>query len=310
MHESQYRKKRTISKPIFGIIVNDKAAAFSQKSVDLLVQHLAAAGANWHIIQSPTSREAVFQIRKLMQRHPVGVIAAGGDSTVNMAASHMIRRTCALGILPLGRYNNIYRSLCGEPKIKDAIAHILSGQSRKIDYGVAANRFFLNSIGLGLVPELAEALQNRKSPSFGISWSRLAAQSAARIVPRQITLTIDAFRFEISPLLLNINILSHTLGLNLTPTSSPGDGLAEIIFEAPDNKAILSNFIRKIYKEKYLYEDEIRMFRGTKIIITPVDKQRLYLDGEIIALDQPSLDIEIFPEKIRLFQKPKEERLK
>jgi diacylglycerol kinase family enzyme len=100
-----------------------------------------------------------------------------------------------------------------------------------------------------------------------------------------------------------MNLLPYSVGLPLSPTSAFDDGKAEIIFDTGDGKAILTSFIRKINKGKYVYSDEIRMFRGSKITVSSVRGRKLYIDGEIIKYPEANLSVETFQNKIRVFQK-------
>jgi len=296
----QHRKPYHSRRPTFGIVINEQADGFADDKIDFLISEMARSRFNWHIIKSTAGKEITYQVKRLLTRQPVGIIACGGDGTVNLVAQNLIRRTCALGIFPLGKYNNIYNSLYGRPDLGEAVDHIFSGQNRKIDYGTAGKHFFLGSIGLGLIPNLAELI-GQKPPRFGIGWSRKTSLAAASVKVQQTSIIIDEFKFDITPLFININLLSHSLGLSLTPTSIDDDGKAEIIFDIGQGKANLSRFIRKIFKKKYIYADEIRMYRGQKISITPTEKNKLYLDGEIIKLTDSTLKVETFPNKIRVY---------
>lgn len=296
----QQRKSFHSRRPTFGVIINEQAKEYADDKIDFLISELARSRSNWHVIKSSAAKEVIYQIKRLLTRQPVGIIACGGDGTVNLVAQNLIRRTCALGIFPLGKYNNIYNSLYGPPDLSEAVDHILSGHSRKIDYGTAGKHFFLGSVGLGLVPNLANII-GQNPPRFGIGWSRKASLAAALVKARQTSIIIDEFKFDITPLFFNVNLLSHSLGLPLTPTSIDNDGKAEVVFDIGQGKANLSRFIRKIFKRKYIYADEIRMYRGRKISITPTSKRKLYLDGDIIELADSTLIIETFPNKIRVY---------
>jgi len=295
------KRRRPPARPTYGLVINQQAAEFSQDKIDRLVKGIAGARANWHMIKAETPREAVYQIKKFMGRRPLAIVACGGDSTVNLVARHLIRRTCILGILPLGRFNNLYRSLYGEPSLDRAIDHILSGKNRRIDYGLAGNNFFLGSVGFGLIPEMLSMLESRRLPRFGLSWSRLAARAAAAIKPIRSKITIDEFKFDITPSILNVNLLQSSSGLPLSPSSLDDDGKAEIIFDTAPGQTLSSSFVRKTLKKKYIYGDEIRLYRGTKVSVTPIGSRVMYLDGELMEPGGASLDVEIFPNKIRVF---------
>jgi diacylglycerol kinase family enzyme len=303
MQEGRQKKGRQQTRPTYGVLVNPQAANYSEKEIDRLITRLAREKANWHVIKTTVTREAIFQIKKLLQRRPAGIIACGGDGTVNLAARNLIRRYCALGIYPMGKFNNIYTSLLGNPNFGDAIEHIFSGKHVKVDYGVAGNKFFLGSVGFGLVPQIQDLLKDRRIPRFAIGWSRLASQAAAAVEPRRLSLTIDEFKFDITPLILNINLLRNSAGLPLAPLSLEGDGCGEVIFDPETGKAIISSFVRKIFKKKYLYGDEIRMYRGKNIIVTSVAGTKMYLDGENWEMKDAAVEIEIFSSKIRVCKK-------
>ncbi len=297
-----YHKKRI--SPIYNIIVNPTADKYSADKVKILTDAIISANCRYFITQPDSKRSCIEFLKKIVNKKPNGIIVCGGDGTVNITARNIIRRTISLGILPLGKENNIYRSLYGEPNLNNAIEHILSRNSKRIDYGMADNNFFIGSIGLGFLPELHETLKSKKTyPRFGLSWSRLAATVSSATDIKPVSLKIDAFAFDLTPQLLNINLLSHSSGLKLAPSSICDDGKCEISFDAGDQKAIISNYIRKIFKEKYIYSDDIRMFRGQIITLSNVGGRKLYIDGEIIRLGSGELQVEVHPNRIRVYHK-------
>jgi len=303
MKQYRGRKQKPKQKAHLCLVINSQATGFSQEKIKELIQAISQAKIEYSLVDSSTLKEVSFKIKRCLHKYPTGIIACGGDSTVNMVARHLIRRTTALGIYPLGKFNNIYRSLHGQPDLERAVEHILSSQNKRIDQGLVAGRVFLGSLGIGLIPELFQLMEGRRLPRFAIGWSRLAAQAASGIPPREFSLKVDEFAFQISPLALNVNLLPYSVGLPLTPSSISDDGKCEIIFDIGRGQALFSSYIRQIYKRKYLYSDDIRMYRGTKITIAPTAGQQLYLDGEIIDAPSNELSIEVFPKRVRVLCK-------
>ena len=109
--------------------------------------------------------------------------------------------------------------------------------------------------------------------------------------PRRTIVKIDAFRFDITPIMLSVNLLPHTCGLPLTPVSLPDDGTAEVVFDRGDQVGSFSGFARQIFKRKYLYGSEIALYRGRTISIQMVKGRTLYLDGELVTVPNPVLDV-------------------
>ncbi len=295
------KRRRPRLKPVFNIVANPHCTEYSEKNLEYLVNELKRRGFLYFSAKPDTPEDMSRYVKSVLNKKPTGIIACGGDGTVNQVARHVMRRKTILGILPMGRFNNIYRSLYGEPDIKSAVANILSGREKRIDCGMASGRFFLASVGLGLIPEMSELLKKKRSPVFSIGWSRLAAQAAAAVKIRQRSIKVDAFEFNLSAQTININLLPYTTGLPLTPASLTDDGKCEIVFDIGETRAIMSSFIRLIYKRKYIYSNDIRIFRGRRISIAPVDGSYVYIDGEIIRSPSTELKIEIMDKKIRIY---------
>jgi diacylglycerol kinase family enzyme len=296
-----YRKShRKSSAPIYNVIINRQAADYSEKRARQITDYLSQKRIKFYCHEPSSSEDTVRLVKWLIGKKPRGIIAGGGDGTVNLIGRHLIRRTIGLGIYPLGRFNNIYRSLYGDPDSDEAMAHIASGKTKRIDYAAAARYFFIGSLSIGLLPEMTELLKDRKPPRFSISWSRLASRAAAAVKVEATSIKVDAFGFQFTPQTISINLLGYTLGLTVTPASICDDGKGEITFDIGPNKAIMSSYIRRLNNHKYVYADDIRMFRGQKIALKPLLGRKLLIDGDLIECRYPELNIEVFPQRIRI----------
>jgi diacylglycerol kinase family enzyme len=303
MRYSQKHTRKKRSEPIYNIIVNNSAENYDSSKIDLLKERISESGRRYFIASPESADECRRLIKKIVTKKPNGVIVCGGDGSVNLVARGLLRRTIGMGIFPQGRFNNIYRSLYGEVDYNKAIEHILSGNTLKIDGAMAGNSFFLGSAAIGLIPELFKLLHKKRNPRMGFGWSRLAALAAASVKIQPVSIKVDAFGFDVSPFILNINLLSHSAGLPLTPASILDDGKCEVVFDIGQGDAIMSSFIRKISKGKYIYSDNIRMFRGCQVALSGVKGKELYIDGELIKIHDNELKIEILPSRLRIFKK-------
>ncbi len=303
MRKFSNKRYKPRSKPVFNIVVNPHCTGYSEKKLGYLIGEMDRLGILYFLAKPDSPQGLSRYVKSVLYKKPSGIIVCGGDGTVNLVARNLIRRKPILGIVPMGRFNNIYRSLYGEPDVKLAVAHILAGREKKIDCGMASGRFFLGSVGLGLIPELSELLEKKRSPMFSIGWSRLAAQAVAAVRIRKRSIKVDAFEFNLSPQTISINLLPYSTGLPLTPASLNDDGKCEFVFDIGETQAIMSGYIRLIHKRKYIYSNDIRMFRGRRISITPVDGSQIYIDGEIIKSPTAELKIEIMDKKIRIYDK-------
>jgi diacylglycerol kinase family enzyme len=206
-----------------------------------------------------------------------------------------------VGCLPLGRTNNIARFLYGTPDPAIATKRILAGSYRPIDTGTAAGQPFFGSVGVGFVARLAEELASDSPPRFALSWSKLGSRVAASVPVQKTVLKVDAFRFETTPVILNVNLLPYSVGLPLSPASLADDGHAEVIFDNGDNIGNFSAFVRQVFKGKYTYGDEIRLYRGQIILWQAMKGRTLYLDGELLEIPTDTVEIRVGPGQLNVF---------
>jgi diacylglycerol kinase (ATP) len=94
------------------------------------------------------------------------VVAAGGDGTVREIASALVGTEATLGIVPLGTFNNLARSL-NLPFDPDAACGLIQSRlARNIDVGIADDRhYFFEVAGVGVDADLfpiGEEVKNRR----------------------------------------------------------------------------------------------------------------------------------------------------
>lgn len=311
MQHKRRQKPATGGSSHWGILVNPKAGGYQRGIVDTLTQAIKKRGGHYTVEQPDTALAMVHRAKVLAglvsgDIHPniarfgkiSGLISVGGDGTFNLVARAAHDADLSVGVIPTGRFNNLARSLFGEVKPSAAIGKILDGNYRKIDVGVVGDRPFFTSIGLGLVPELLEALDGKRTPMFGIGWSRLGAQAAAKVKLQKTLLKVDAVKIDFEPVFLNVNLLPYSVGLPFSPASIPDDGLIEVLCDQRSLLGNYSTFVRQIYKRNYLFGSEVCVYRGRSILCQPTEGRTLYVDGELVKLQTNSLDIKLHEKQL------------
>ncbi len=298
------------------LFVNREAANYNSEDVSALVSAIRNKGARYTIVEQNSAarmakeaEQAVGERHKgryvaqsISRRGPItALIACGGDGTFNLVARAAMKADLPIGILPSGLFNNIAKSLHGELDVNSAISRILGGKEKKIDSGLAGNQPFFGSLGLGFIPVLSGMLNSGKVPRFGFSWSQLGGKAAAEVPAKELILKVDAFRFEVSPMMFNINLLAYSSGIKISPASVVDDQQAEVIFDRGDCAGEFGSFTRLMRKGKYLYGSEIRLYRGRMITCQPTQGRMIYLDGELIELPTNLLEIEIGKQQVKVF---------
>jgi diacylglycerol kinase family enzyme len=141
------------------IIVNPYATTVSDRLKKLVVYALRGSY-DVTSIDTEARNHATELCRRAAEEGYDVVVAFGGDGTVNEAANGLAGSATALTCLPGGR-TNVYCRMLGIPiDVVDATEHLLRlahlWEPRQVDLGVAGERRFLFSAGVGLDASVVE----------------------------------------------------------------------------------------------------------------------------------------------------------
>jgi len=284
---------------------NPHAAGFSEPVAERFSAELASKGFVVERRRPKSAHDMAVAASDARTERPWAMIAAGGDGAVNLVARSIVGSPIRFGALPLGRFNNFFRSLIGPPSPKTALAAIIAGDTVNVDCGKVSGQPFFTAFALGFIPTLAEALARRSSPGWGLTWSRLAARVASETTRAPLGLRIDSRTFEISPLLMSVHLLSHAVGLPFAPSANPDDRRFEVIVDIDPHGASLSRYVRDVFKRRYLYDDGIHLYRAQEISVGPVRGAALYVDGELITAPINALDVTFYSGHLRALVPPR-----
>jgi diacylglycerol kinase family enzyme len=111
-----------------------------------------------------------------------GLVAAGGDGTVNTLAGVAVEAGVPLGVLPQGTLNHFAKDLGIPADLEGALGVVLAGHIRRVDVGEVCGRIFVNNSSLGVYPRIVR-LRERYGARGPARW--LAALWATLAVLRR-----------------------------------------------------------------------------------------------------------------------------
>jgi undecaprenyl-diphosphatase len=159
-------------------IVNSGSGSVDERFVARLKEALPLA----EVVEVGADDDVRQEIERAGARAEVlGV--AGGDGTINCAASVAMSRGLPLLVFPAGTYNHFARDL-DLTDLDDSVEAITTGRAIRIDVGEVDGEVFLNTASLGSYPEFVrtrEALEGRfgKSVAAAISLVRVMRSGPA-----------------------------------------------------------------------------------------------------------------------------------
>lgn len=191
------------------------------------------------------------------------IILAGGDGTVRRVSAtllnrKLLERKLPIALLPFGTANNIAKTLgiinVPTEKIVESWndKHIKKFDIGRI-YGLSKNKFFLESFGVGIFPDLIHEMDNKQE----LSDVDTPEKSLARALEVLHNLVMDAeakfCRIKIDDreykgnfLLVEImNTTSIGPKLNLAPLADPGDGWFDVVLIDEKQREQLADYVEK-----------------------------------------------------------------
>jgi diacylglycerol kinase family enzyme len=134
--------------------------------------------------------ELKAQIADALERRDV-VVACGGDGTVNAVAQHLAGADGVMGVVPGGTLNHFARDL-GVRRLDVALETLRSGRERAVDVARAGDHVAVNTIAIGIYPELVQERDARETRLGRALATAVGATRALRVSdPLRGTITAD-----------------------------------------------------------------------------------------------------------------------
>ncbi|GHA44338.1 diacylglycerol kinase [Salinimicrobium marinum] len=198
-----------------------------------------------------------------LKNEPDVIFLAGGDGTVHKLAAVLlkapiVKRRIPIHLFPHGTANNIATTL----KIPSNVsAHEINFNGRKLNFdngsitGLEEQNFFLESVGMGIFPELisemkkkdieAETLSEKLQRTLEVLLKIIRNFKAeeAEIVADDITIKGKFLMVE----LMNIKYVGPNL--KLAPAADPGDGYFDLVLIPEESRRELQDYLLKLIKD-------------------------------------------------------------
>lgn len=232
------------------------------------------------------------------------IVAAGGDGTVELAASLVAKTSTPLAILPLGTANNIATSLGMAADVPQLISSWHRARRVPIDFGYvrigARERLIVEGAGGGFIPAGIAAAQRALDSADAHPAVEVAAavqlfyDVLKKLKPVRTTMTIDGVRVSEELLMFEVlNIRSVGPNLVLAPDANPSDGLFDVILAGPEHRADLLEYLESRIRDNDLALS-LPSHRARHVHIDSCDE--LHIDDERVDVcGLGGIDIRIAP---------------
>jgi diacylglycerol kinase (ATP) len=220
------------------------------------------------------------------------IVAVGGDGTVNEVLNGIFGYDVPLGILPVGRGNDFFKTINTSRLLDVIIKPLIEAPRIKMtDVGKINNRYFMNVAGVGfdaMVATIAEPIRFL-GPIAYLGSALIGLMKNKGI---SLKLNIDGEKIDLNALMVAIaNGKYFGGGMKIAPDASPWDGKFDVcLIENVPSLEILKT-LPKVYTGKHTNHPKVKMLKAEHIEVLSSEKIPAEMDGEVFYTDKIILDI-------------------
>lgn len=240
-----------------------------------------------------------------VHRGYAGVVAVGGDGSVNEVAQALVGTDTALGILPKGSGNGLARSLEIDLDTKEALEIIRRSHVDRIDVGyVNDTHYFLSNLGVGFDVKISKDFQDSDWRGFW-GYTKVVADNLLGYNVKSFELMVDDQPPRILySFLLNIaNAEQFGFNFKIAPSADLQDGLLDIVSVKKfplwmGGDIVWKAFTGHLYDSKYTDK-----WQGRHIVIKSPVLDHYQVDGDLIRNQTPGMvKVTVMPGALKVFK--------
>lgn len=283
------------------LIINPISGTLSKKGVARWVpEHLRRMGFDVDVEFTRCPGDATRIAREAADAGAFGVLACGGDGTVNEVATGLIGTDTALGILPAGSGNGLARHIGIPIDIRRSLRIIGESHIEACDYGTVNGRPFFCTFGVGFDAAVSHrfSLKHRRGLMTYIS---SAIDEFIQYHPQAYRIIVDGtVMTERAFLVVVCNASQYGNNAFIAPAASIRDGMLDVTIVHEGNFVTHALSGLEMMTGVIGNHGKIRTFRTNHLRIERDDATVTHIDGDPAELPR-NLDIECHPHALKVF---------
>ncbi len=280
-------------------ITNPRARGGGARS-DPLIERLSEGGLD--VVPASYAQRADVPADIIRRRDEIDcVVVAGGDGTVNAAASGLMATGLPLGILPFGTANDLARTLAIPVDVERAIGVITAGKVASIDVGSVNQLPFFNVASIGLSAQLAQTITQREKRRFGrLSYAVAAARVLATARPFSARITNQGVTTDARALQIAVGNGRYYGGGNVVEeTARIDDGTLDLYALETTNVLRLALMLPAFRAGTHGAWQEVRTQRCVAFVVDTRRPRDVSVDGDVLTTTPAHF--QVHPRAVRVY---------
>ncbi len=230
-------------------------------------------------------------------------VVMSGDGLVGAVGGALAGGETPLGIVPGGRGNDLARVLGIPDDPEGAVEVLAAGHTRRIDVGEANGKRFLGIVSVGFDSEANELANETNVLRGNLVYAYAALRTLIGWKPVRFTVQIGEKRQRLTGYSISVaNNRAFGGGMFIAPDAELDDGEFDIVAVGAVSKLRFVSNLPKVFKGTHVDEDEVRVFRASRLELSASRPLPVYADGEHLT-DLP-VSLRVLPRALDLLVPP------
>jgi YegS/Rv2252/BmrU family lipid kinase len=286
------------------LLVNPASAhGRTLKLLPQLEQELDARRIPFRVERTRGLDDGVEKALRAAEANEVPVVISG-DGLIGAIGGALAGSETPLGIVPGGRGNDLARVLGIPSEPEAAVATLAAGQTRRIDVGEVNGRRFLGIVSVGFDSEANRLANETKWLRGNLVYAYSGVRTLLGWKPARFTIRVGEERERFTGYSVSVaNSKAFGGGMFIAPDADLADGKFDVVTVGEVGKLRFLGNLPKVFKGTHVEEDEVRVFRASRLELSASRPFPVYADGEHLA-DLPAT-LRVLPQALSVIVPPR-----
>jgi YegS/Rv2252/BmrU family lipid kinase len=263
------------------LLVNPASAhGRTLKLLPQLEQELDAQRISFRVERTRGLEDGVERALRAAEADEIPVVISG-DGLIGAIGGALAGSDTPLGIVPGGRGNDLARVL-GIPSEPQAVVAMLAvGTSRRIDVGEVNGKRFLGIVSVGFDSEANRLANETRWLRGNLVYAYAGLRTLLGWKPARFTIRAGEERLRFTGYSVSVaNSRAFGGGMFIAPDADLSDGEFDVVTVGEHGKLRSLAILPKVFKGTHVEEDEVRVFRASRLELNASRPFPVYADGE------------------------------
>ncbi|MBV8724207.1 MAG: YegS/Rv2252/BmrU family lipid kinase [Candidatus Eremiobacteraeota bacterium] len=233
------------------------------------------------LVAEALERRGITLVRYAVTEAVDAIVVAGGDGTFARAIPLALRRGVPMGLVPLGTFNDLARTLRIPLELEAACEVIARAHRRRIDVAEVNGVYYVTEASIGLSSRLTRLQSSAGKQRFG--WLAVALSGAAALRylrPFRVEVNYDSARILLRTVQLTVANSNHFGRFITVGDAAIDDGWLDLYAVEPSGLRGAAVVAHAILRKQRFEAEGLRAYRSTRFQVATARPHRITADGE------------------------------